>query len=70
MNFDTILAPNSHPTSGGHPIVGSSFITVVTPNSVLAVINATGNATALTITPADGNLTHAASQTITVKRVG
>lgn len=62
-------AGNSNPTSGGHPIIGSSFLTTVGTNAVLAVINPAGNSPALTITPADGASTNAQAQTITIKRI-
>lgn len=63
------VAVNMNPTSGGHPIIGSFFITTTSVNSTLAVINPTGNSTALTITPANGAETHANSQSITIKRI-
>jgi hypothetical protein len=61
--------PNMNPTSGGHPIGGTVFVTTVAPNAVLAVINPAGNAAALTITPADGSETNANAQTITIRRI-
>jgi len=39
-----------NPTSGGHPIVGSTFITTTIINQIVAVVNPTGNTPALTIT--------------------
>lgn len=66
---DTLIQ-DYNPTSGGHLISGTSLITTVSINSVLAVINAVGNATALTVTQADGNLTGANSQSIVVKFLG
>jgi hypothetical protein len=60
---------NANPTSGGHVISGSCILTTTGSNAVLRVINPAGNATALTITPADGNLTHAYSQRLIVKRL-
>jgi len=62
-------AVNMNTTSGGHPIIGHAYITTVTPNQVLAVINPPGNTPALTITPADGSDTHANSQILTIKRI-
>lgn len=62
-------AVNMNPTSGGHPIVGDCLITTVAINAVLAVVNSSGNAAALTVTPADGSRTHANSQTLTILRV-
>jgi hypothetical protein len=60
---------NMNPTSGGHPIGGTFFVTTVANNSVLAVINPAGNAAALTITPADGSETHANTQSLVVTRI-
>lgn len=62
-------AVNMNPTAGGHPIIGHFFITTTSVSSVLAVINPAGNATALTITPANGSLTHANSQVLTIKQL-
>lgn len=62
-------AGNMNPTAGGHPIVGNALITTNVINSVLAVINPTGNTPALTITPADGASTHANAQTLTVLQI-
>jgi len=61
--------PNMNPTSGGHLIVGNSIITTSVINSVLAVINPTGNSAALTITPANGSQTWANAQSISIKRL-
>ena len=61
------VAVNMNPTIGGHPIIGSFFVTTSVINSVLAVINPAGNSPALTVTPADGASTHANSQSITIK---
>jgi hypothetical protein len=58
-----------NPTSGGHPIIGNFFITTTSINSVLAVVNPSGNTPALTITPANGADTHANSQSLAIKRV-
>lgn len=62
-------AANMNPTSGGHPIGGTFFVTTVSTNSVLAVINPAGNSTALTVTPANGSDTHANTQSIVVTRI-
>ena len=64
------VAVNMNSTSGGHPIIGNAYITTSVINSVLAVINPTGNTPALTVTPADGSSTHANAQSITIKRLG
>ncbi|PKN03493.1 hypothetical protein CVU75_01970 [Candidatus Dependentiae bacterium HGW-Dependentiae-1] len=63
------VAVNMNPTAGGHPIIGNFFITTTIADSVLAVINPSGNSTALTITPADGANTHANCQSITIKQL-
>lgn len=63
------VAVNMNPTLGGHPIIGSFYLTTTSVNSTLAVINPSGNSPALTITPADGAQTHANSQSITIKRI-
>ena len=63
------LAVNMNPTSGGHPIVGTSLLTTTLVNAVIAIINPDGNSPALTITPADGASTHANAQTLTVLRI-
>jgi hypothetical protein len=54
-------------TVGDTQLVGSVLITTSITNSVLSVINPSGNATALTMTPADGALTHSISATLTIK---
>jgi len=36
---------------------------------VLAVINPVGNSTALTVTPADGSLTHAYAQKLIIEKL-
>jgi hypothetical protein len=63
------VAVNANPTSGGHPLVGASLITV-TAGQVLAIINCPGNAAALTVTPADGNLTAANAGRLIIARIG
>lgn len=67
--LEETTAGNANPTSGGHPIVGNSFITTTVINSKLAVINPAGNTPALTITPADGASTHTQAQTLTIKQI-
>lgn len=54
--------------TGTSQIVGSIVITTTAPNSVLSLRNASGNSTALTITPIAGG-THAVSATITIKQI-
>lgn len=53
--------------TGTNEIIGNSIITVGA-GAKLAVINPTGNAAALTITPSAGG-THAVAQTLTIKRL-
>ena len=60
---------NANPTSGGHPIIGNVIFTTTGVNSVIQVINPVGNSTALTITPADENLTHANAQSLSIKQL-
>ena len=61
---------NANPTAGGHPIVVDAIVTVPAgPGEVLAVINPAGNSTALTITPADGALTHAYAQKLIIEKL-
>ena len=66
---DNTCFGNANPTSGGHPIIVEAIITVPGGGAVLAVINPAGNATALTITPADGNLTHAYAQKLVIQKL-
>lgn len=58
-----------NPTSGGHFVFGSAIIQTDNINAVVAIINPPGNSTALTITPANGALTHANAMSITIKRL-
>jgi len=67
--LDNTTAANMNPISGGHPIAGHFFITTTSVNSILAIVNPAGNATALTITPADGANTHANCQSLTIKQI-
>jgi len=60
------ITPDQNPTSGGHPVTGIFLVTTTLANSVLAIINAAGNAGAVTITPADGNYTHANTPTLNI----
>lgn len=70
LAVDNSCFGNANPTLGGHPIIIDSIITVPAGvNQVLAVINPAGNMTALTITPADGSLTHAYSQKLIIQKV-
>jgi hypothetical protein len=69
VDLPETLVANMNPTAGGHLINGSFFITTTGLNSILAVVNPSGNAAALTITPADGASTHAISQILTIKKI-
>lgn len=54
--------------TGTSQIVGSTFVTTVAPNTILTVVNPSGNAAALTLTPTAGG-THPVSATLAVKRL-
>jgi hypothetical protein len=54
--------------TGTSQIVNEVLITTTAPNTVLRVINPTGNATALTITPSAGG-THAVSAWLTIEQL-
>ena len=54
--------------TGTSQIVGTSFVTTTTPNSILEIINPAGNSTALTITPVAGG-THPVSAHLVIIRV-
>jgi hypothetical protein len=69
VDLPETVVSNMNPTAGGHLISGSFFVTTTGLNSILAVINPSGNAAALTITPADGASTHANSQVLTIKKI-
>jgi hypothetical protein len=56
-------------TSGGNQLVGSVLLVVSTPNSVLAVVNSSGNTPPLTMTSASGSSTHAPVTTIVIKKL-
>ena len=62
------VAANMNPTSGGHPIAGSAFLSL-SAGDIIAVVNCTGNGAALTITPANGTQTHANAQVLNIKRL-
>lgn len=50
-------------------IVGISLVTTTSPNNILEVINPPLNTTALTLTPADGSLTHPFSAHLVIIRI-
>lgn len=54
--------------TGTTQIVGSRLITTSVPNTVLSVVNPTGNAAALTITPIAGG-TNAVSASLVIERI-
>jgi hypothetical protein len=60
---------NMNSTAGGHPIMGNCIITTTNADALVEVLNPPGNATALTITPADGDETHANSETLVIKKL-
>lgn len=55
--------------TGTEQIVGISLVTTTAPNTVLEVINPPLNTTALTLTPANGSLTHAYSTHLVIIRI-
>jgi hypothetical protein len=55
--------------TGTTQIVGMSLLTTTVPNSILEVINPPLNTTALTLTPANGSLTHAYSTHLVIIRI-
>lgn len=65
---ETVIS-NMNPTAGGHVIGGTFFVTTTGLNSILAIVNASGNAAALTITPANGAQTHANAQVLTIVKI-
>jgi BclA C-terminal domain len=54
--------------TGTNQIYNTVVVTTISPGAVLSIINPTGNAAALTITPIAGG-THAVSATLTIKRL-
>jgi hypothetical protein len=54
---------------GSTEIVGQSFVTTTSVNSILTVRNPTGESTALTITPLAGG-THPVSATLEIQQLG
>jgi hypothetical protein len=56
-------------TTGTCELVMRALVTTTVINEILTVQNPPGNATALTVTPADGNLTHAPSANLTIVRL-
>lgn len=55
--------------TGTEQIVGISLVTTTSSNSILEVINPPLNTTALTLTPANGSLTHAYSTHLVIIRI-
>jgi len=53
---------------GTSQIVGHTFIRTTEPNSILSVVNPSGNPAALTITPIAGG-THSVSATLVITRI-
>lgn len=60
---------NQNPTSGGHLFTGVAFVTTVSNDVLMSVINPAGNSTALTITPPGGAVTHANVQSLVIRRI-
>jgi hypothetical protein len=65
---ETVASNLDSDATSGHPIVGNSFVTTTVANSILAVVNPTGNV-ALNIIDPVSPVTHANSQTITIKQI-
>lgn len=62
---------NTCATSGAGTQQNTNTVLVsLTAGQAIAVINPAGNATALTVTPSDGSLTHAQAPNITITQVG
>lgn len=55
--------------TGTTQIVGISLVTTTVPNNIIEVINPPLNTTALTLTPANGSLTHAYSTHLVIIRI-
>jgi hypothetical protein len=60
---------NYNPTAGGHPITQRFAFTTTLTNRILMIVNPVGNGSALTITPANGTLTHATAQTLVIRQL-
>lgn len=65
LNVQTVMSR----ATGTSQIVGSVMIATTVINEVISCINPPGNATALTVTPSSGSLTHAPAATITFLRL-
>lgn len=63
------LASVASRTTGTSQISNNILITTTVINEVISILNPPGNATALTITPADGSLTHAPAPSLTIIRL-
>lgn len=64
------VSANMNPTVGGHPHVKTVLVTTFLANSVLALVNCTGNSAPLTITAATGGVdTHANSQNLVIRQI-
>jgi hypothetical protein len=65
------LIANSVASRAGLTVqVSNSVLVQLAAGAVVEVINPPGNGTALTMTPADGNLTHSVGASLTIVRVG
>jgi hypothetical protein len=69
VDISESVTPNMNPTAGGHPIFGYIIVTTTLPNEIVAIVNADGNSTALTITPPNGANTHANAQRLIIKQI-
>ena len=66
----TVVPESTASRAQGTTLISNTVLLALVANEILSVRNPTGNATALTMTPADGNLTHAVGATLTIVRVG
>ncbi len=69
LELNNVDLPNTVAANRSNAIIGNFFITTTVVNSVLAIVNPTGNNKSLTITPADSNMSHAITQSLTIKKI-
>jgi hypothetical protein len=63
------LASVASRATGTSQISNNILITTTVINEVISIVNPSGNATALTVTPASGSLTHAPATSLTIIRL-
>lgn len=69
LNAAPVASTVAGRNTGTTQIVGISLVTTSSPNTTLEVINPPLNTTALTLTPANGSLTHAYSTHLVIIRI-